>query len=508
MLDFGVLRRAWAGDESAGDGDAPEWPQAGIAIEGDFSGIQRFVLRPVPGAGGAARRLRARSFRVLALTRLVARSVEKAFEDAGAKLFYSAGGRFLVVARRRPDWAPRLGVLQRSLDEELLREYRGELVFHLAGAEYSDGRIPGKALSESLNRRKRMPLGEALRTAEGWATERFFFRPPSGARCDGCAGTEEVRLAGGEQLCATCLSDRELGGRLLGHESVGLVAEAEGPLGLLGERWAVAGQRGLEISWIGHAPKHNGQLATFEELAGKGLGRPYLGYLRIDGDRIGEAFARLENQPLRIRGLSLLLDRFFSARVEKLLAGRFTNIYPVYGGGDDLFVIGPWQDTLGFASALQEEFRAITDGGLTLSAGMALAKKKQHILAKADEAEDALTAQAKAKRDSIHALGATMGWGDFRRALEAGRKLGELRARGKLRSAMLQNILELHQRWRQGDGRWHSLLYYQVERNLRESPEAGQWVKSAFLKPGEVWPQADFAVRYAMLAGSGEEKGE
>jgi hypothetical protein len=47
-----------------------------------------------------------------------------------------------------------------------------------------------------------------------------------------------------------------------------------------------------------------------------------------------------------------------------------------------------------------------------------------------------------------------------------------------------------------------------VERNLRESPEAGQWVKSAFLKPGEVWPQADFAVRYAMLAGGGEEKGE
>ena len=29
----------------------PGWPEVGIAIIGDFSGIQNFVLRPVPGVG-------------------------------------------------------------------------------------------------------------------------------------------------------------------------------------------------------------------------------------------------------------------------------------------------------------------------------------------------------------------------------------------------------------------------------------------------------------------------
>jgi CRISPR/Cas system-associated protein Cas10 (large subunit of type III CRISPR-Cas system) len=74
----------------------PKWPARGVAIEGDFSGIQRFVFRPIPGARGAARRLRARSFRVLALTRLVAETVLDRFRAAHAQLFYSAGGRFIA----------------------------------------------------------------------------------------------------------------------------------------------------------------------------------------------------------------------------------------------------------------------------------------------------------------------------------------------------------------------------------------------------------------------------
>jgi len=160
MPDFALLWRTWEGSVNAAEAKAPEWPQAGFAIEGDFSGIQRFVLRPVPGAGGAARRLRARSFRVLAMTRLVADCVEQAFRDAGARLFYAAGGRFLVVARPCSDGPSRLAALQRALDDDLLREHRGELAFHLSGADFDDGRVPWAALIESMSRRKHTPLGE------------------------------------------------------------------------------------------------------------------------------------------------------------------------------------------------------------------------------------------------------------------------------------------------------------------------------------------------------------
>src|SRR5581483_6469036 len=118
MEDFSRLRALWLGDTRPTEQLCPEWPREGVAIEGDFSGIQRFVLRPVPGASGAARRLKARSFRVLALTRLVAEAVETRFQDVGAKLFYSAGGRFLIVSGSCRDWAQRLETLQVELDSD------------------------------------------------------------------------------------------------------------------------------------------------------------------------------------------------------------------------------------------------------------------------------------------------------------------------------------------------------------------------------------------------------
>src|ERR1017187_6983191 len=120
MESFEVLRATWAGEFALANGQIAAWPANGVAIEGDFSGIQRFVLRPVPGASGAARRLRARSFRVLALTRLVAVSLEDRFRDAGARLFYSAGGRFLVVAAASAEWRDRLALRseERRVGEE------------------------------------------------------------------------------------------------------------------------------------------------------------------------------------------------------------------------------------------------------------------------------------------------------------------------------------------------------------------------------------------------------
>jgi CRISPR-associated protein Csm1 len=508
MPDFELLRQAWAGIATAEQVGAPDWPQAGFAIEGDFSGIQRFVLRPVPGAGGAARRLRARSFRVLALTRLVAHSIEEAFTDIDARLFYSAGGRFLIVARVCSDWQARLARFQATLDNDLLRQYKGELAFHLAGAEFRDGRVPRAALADSLARRKLTPLEGALRTEARWSTDRFVFRSSSGGRCDGCAGTEETRMVGDEQLCHSCIADRDLGARLLRSHIHRLVETGNGPLILLGKRWSVSDNGNLSISSVTHAPLHNGQLATFEELSARAVGRPYLGYLRIDADRIGAAFGQLENDPLRIWGLSRLLDGSFSSTVDNLLSTRFTNVYPVYGGGDDLFVIGPWQDVLAFASSLRREFRTISGGQLTFSAGVALAKRKQHILTKSDESEHALNTYAKGERDSIHALGTTMRWDDFDKALCVGHKLAQFRAQGKIRGAILQNILELHARWQAGDARWHSLLYYQAQRNLKDAPEASRFVQQVFLQPGHVWPHADFAVRYAMLASGAEQKGD
>jgi hypothetical protein len=260
----------------------------------------------------------------------------------------------------------------------------------------------------------------------------------------------------------------------------------------------------IPVSLVSHAPLERGQLATFEDLSGRAAGRRYLAYLRIDADRIGDEFRNLAGRPQRTWGLSKLLDAAFSSAVAKLIASKFPNLYPVYGGGDDLFVIGPWNETLDFASAWRSEFRVISGDKLTFSAGVALAKPRQHILTKSEEAEHALDQAKGPPRDSIHALGITIPWGEFAGVLEGAHRLADLHADGQIRSALLHNIMELHSRWRQGDARWHSLLFYQTERNLAGA--ARDFVRREFLSVGNLWRHANFAVQYAMLSSASAER--
>jgi CRISPR-associated protein Csm1 len=499
-----------------------EWPSNGLAIEGDFSGIQRFVLRPTPGAGGAARRLRARSFRVLALTRIVADAVESHFRNEKARLFYSAGGRFLVFAGRCHDWRERLASLQRDLDRDLLHTYRGELVFHLGAAEFNDGKIPVNCLAETMRMRKRTPLQGALIDGQRWAKDGFFRTVTSPEKCQGCGATGETVARQDERLCQACIDDQELGASLLGRGDFGLTPSDSGAIALLGRRWTAARNGRIPIRLIPHAPQDGGNLLTFDQLAKRAPGRSYLAYLRIDADRIGEKFRHQNGDARKTVELSNQLNDAFSSKVGALLAREFPDLYPVYGGGDDLFLIGPWNAVFDFAEKYRAEFRTIRNGELTFSAGVALARPREHILTKSEEAEEAIH-RAKVTRDSIHALGATIPFADFSRVLSCARNLARLHGAGQVRSALLYNLMELHHRYRAlknagsssgtsdqelGNSErgllWHALLFYQITRNT--SGETAELLRKEFLTPGYNWKYADFIARYAMLVAG--KKGE
>jgi hypothetical protein len=150
------------------------WPEEGVAIEGDFAGIQGYVFKPVPGARGAAKRLRGRSLQVSAITALVADRVR---EVVDGEIFYSAGGRFLVMGRSRTGWKEPVADLQRRLDQWIGKEFRGEVVFHLAGAEFKDGKIPREDLGSEMRQRRLRALEQYLQDEGGW-TEASFLLPP------------------------------------------------------------------------------------------------------------------------------------------------------------------------------------------------------------------------------------------------------------------------------------------------------------------------------------------
>lgn len=146
---------------------------------------------------------------------------------------------------------------------------------------------------------------------------------------------------------------------------------------------------GLDVAariWVGNYSGDDCQ--TMEDLArhafDSGAVRR-IGVLRADVDNMGQAFtsgfAEKYNTISRTATLSRQLSMFFKCYINTLLAekeymigessgGRSATI--VYSGGDDLFIVGAWNDIVELAVDIRRNFKKYTLGTLTLSAGIGM----------------------------------------------------------------------------------------------------------------------------------------
>jgi len=153
------------------------------------------------------------------------------------------------------------------------------------------------------------------------------------------------------------------------------------------------------------AKDERGRVLDFNELAesagekgGKGIKR--LGVLRADVDGLGAAFmagfihkdnknpemyATLSRYAALSRSLALFFRRIINRVCQKELPEGIApfylfmdkgieprKIHIVYSGGDDLFLVGAWDDLIEFAVDLKRTFSVYTNHKLTFSAGLGL----------------------------------------------------------------------------------------------------------------------------------------
>lgn len=184
------------------------------------------------------------------------------------------------------------------------------------------------------------------------------------------------------------------------------------------------------------AKNENDEVMTFDDLAkssckiDKGIKR--LGVLQLDIDDLGIAFSsgfvsdkdKIEDN-LRYATLSRYADlskdisMFFKVAINKICAGDLTgcvdfeekafNIFGIakapkrkvniiYAGGDDLFLVGAWDEVLEVAIDINRAFKQFTNGKLTLSAGMAMFSPTYPI-SKMAEIAGLLVQMSKSKKD-------------------------------------------------------------------------------------------------------------
>ncbi len=244
---------------------------------------------------------------------------------------------------------------------------------------------------------------------------------------------------------------------------------------------------------------------TFADIALEALnfdnkGVDALGILKADVDNLGLLFScgfRKEMFTIsRIATFSRQLNNFFCLFIPYKLSTeeKFKNIYTVFAGGDDLFLIGPWNRIIDFASFLNTTFKKYVcyNRYITISAGIAIHKDCTPVLTFAKTAEDALLASKANKRDSITIFGTTTKWSSFVDLEDIKKIIQNWLEREKINSSMIFRFNEFIEMRRQEEEvrarayisiedleclKWRSMFKYTVVRNIGKDLKAEERAK-------------------------------
>jgi len=504
-------------------------------LVGDLSGIQPYIFGITSiGPGGVARRLRARSFFMALISDALSHLIAHRFALPLSSIIMSSGGKFYVLLPNLPDAEERLARLREDIDDWLLAEFNGEIGANLEsvafpGSHFGPSRlgVPGFGkvvtdLSCALAGRKGQRSRQVLQTERGWQEDRFLIRThfEGLGACQSC-GRFPASEAGG--LCPRCAQDAALGGKLPKARYVAYYA-AKGPEGSialpLGYQAAVLTERELaqaegaylvvqlndpDLSslrkypasfryLVNHVPiRSDGSPKTFDQIASAAKGRQLLGYVKADVDHLGVLFA----QGLRAddggydtaahqMAFSRELDLFFSGWLEHIISrpgGEYENFYTIFSGGDDLFLVGPWDKAADLALHINAKLREFVGGNadITLSAGILFTKHRYPIARAAGDAEEALEKSKERKwrdgegrsrnRNQLTILGDTFRWEE---APAIFRDIKALEQHVEdLTSAFLYSLVvysQLYKAYMAGEievPRYRAMFAYNIARNLR-----------------------------------------
>ena len=196
---------------------------------------------------------------------------------------------------------------------------------------------------------------------------------------------------------------------------------------------------------------------------GKKTGSPRLAYLKMDLDNLGKLFSHIavkekersgENTSFsRIRTLSRRIELFFNFYLVHLIRKYDpdqTKIYPVFVGGDDLFIVGNWEAAVDFARKIRESFQEYTGMNpmYTLSGGIVCVPYDYPVIRTGSLAEEALVAsktylypgEDTSVKDKVTIFNETLTWTELKIAWELGEKIVNAINQGNSSRALIHKI--------------------------------------------------------------------
>lgn len=447
----------------------------------DMSGIQSFIYN-ISGAG-ALKQLRARSLYLELMLEHVSDELLERLELSRANLLYTGGGHAYLLLPNTRQTKTIFGTFCDELREWLIEHYGIDLYLATSLVECSAHDLANKGEDKQRYPKLYQELSEGLSAAKASRYDARTIKElnfGSAGEYDHSRECKECHRSDADidesDLCPLCASLGKISASLI-HKDVFVIAEAfegedtvsPGRIGLalpfdrrlemysrdeyLATRPVFARiytknswDMGVKLSthlWMGDYTVDTGKVGI-SAYAGQGstleedYGIKRLGVLRADVDNLGTVFASgipVEKASIsRTSTLSRALSYFFKYRINGILEEGCYQAQIIYSGGDDLFLIGNWNDIIHAARDIRREFLAFTgNDSITISAGIGMFDEKYPIAsmaAKTGELEDAAKKHrtgGEVTKDAVALWSdqAVFGWDDFESTVAP--KLGEIR---------------------------------------------------------------------------------
>lgn len=409
-----------------------------LLIQGDFFGIQDFIFSSGSETNKqAAKLLRGRSFQVSLFTELAALKVLQACKLPSTSQIMNAAGKFLIIAPNTQAVKNAVENAKSELNQWFVKHTYGLIGLGIATKTANQSDFSAENFSTLRNslfndfekiKLQRLDLLDSTQSvqsadySQGVCQLNSYFP----AEIDGFAKMSLDQILIGEHLVkkdrilicdeqSDIYEDRhttplhlsifgykiiftqneEISGKF-GKVDILRFWDFELPENQHSEIWHGYSRRYIN----GYVASRNGEITPFDTLATThrnaetGEGQIALMTLKGDVDNLGTIFQKGLKQPnlAKMAALSRQMNQFFSLWLPAICSEKFPNMYTVFSGGDDFFLIGPWLETQQLAGEMQREFkRYVADNpNIHFSAGMVMAKLGIPIPQLGGLAEDAL----------------------------------------------------------------------------------------------------------------------
>lgn len=443
-----------------------EKEQKKYLLKGDISGIQEFIFNVQ--SDGAAKTLKAKSYYVQILGRLACKFVLGMLKTA--ELFYEGGGVFFIKFEAVDDNQAELEIdkIRSILNENQRYE---DLLIHLSYIDI-DGDDFWLKLREHSNKEKLRFFANDIHYFETYTKQEEveISQLPQIERW--LSKLSEIRSESNQfkALTEIMVKKKNILVKLLGVEFDKDDANFRDSLVnklpfwkdyIEKDNYEVYRKKNIDVYPDNHHLKDY-NIIDFDALgdfAAHRTGTGKIGILKLDVDNLGKLFGSAGYD--MAHKYSKVFSQFFTETIYKSLyeTKKFglvgnskehykSNIYPIFAGGDDCFIIGGWDAVLCFAKGLHDLFGndsaiksiKLDNKPITFSAGIVLIDPTHPVRNFSELTENALSQAKSSGKNKVSVFGLSFSWSEYKHILETSKLIADEMITNNINRSYLDKI--------------------------------------------------------------------